>query len=452
MLRSGLVAKSYPFYKRIAHEKLSLLRSPQPHVSKHIIRAFSSVLTPHEDDPSKSTPVRRSIQSNFNPMPEHGQLRDVVRSFTKEHIEPQANEFNKREEFNKSLFHSLNTDLGLTKLTLENEYNGVEMDATAVAIVHEEISYSDPAFCLSYLAHEVLFCNNLGRNGNDAQKRRWFVEKDGYIGGMCMSEPNAGTDVLGMTTNARQSQDGNGWILNGQKMWITNGTTDGNTTGDVYLVYAKTGEGRLDISQFIVEKEMKGFNLGQQIKDKLGMRASPTAELVFENVFVPNGNLVGQINAGSICMMRNLEIERVALAAMAIGIARRCIDEMISYSMQRKAFGQEIRQFGQIQKMIAESYAEYMAGKTYLYTVANSLDLNSAGNGLDADGVKLYCAQMSKTVADRAIQVMGGYGYVGEYNVERLWRDAKLLEIGGGTNESHHKNMVRDLCRGGLLE
>lgn len=181
------------------------------------------------------------------------------------------------------------------------------------------------------------------------------------------------------------------------------------------------------------------------------MRASPTAELVFENVFVPNENLVGQIN-GSICMMRNLEIERVALAAMAIGIARRCIDEMISYSMQRKAFGQEIRQFGQIQKMIAESYAEYMAGKTYLYTVANALDLNSAGNSLDADGVKLYCAQMSKTVADRAIQVMGGYGYVGEYNVERLWRDAKLLEIGGGTNESHHKNMVRDLCRSGLLE
>jgi isovaleryl-CoA dehydrogenase len=196
---------------------------------------------------------------------------------------------------------------------------------------------------------------------------------------------------------------------------------------------------------------MQGFTLGQQIKDKLGMRASPTAELVFDNVLVPHANLVGEINGGSLCMMRNLEIERVALAAMAIGIARRCVDEMVHYSMQRTAFGKEIRHFGQIQKAIAESYAEYMAGKSYLYTVANSLDLQSTGNGLDADGVKLYSASMAKNVADRAIQVMGGYGYVGEYNVERLWRDAKLLEIGGGTNESHHKNMVRDLCKMGDL-
>lgn len=337
-------------------------------------------------------------------------------------------------------------------MTIEEKYDGAEMDATAVAIVHEELSYSDPAFCLSYLAHEVLFLNNLGKNGSDAQKQKWFVDKNAgdnmYIGGMCMSEPNAGTDVLGMKTTAKLSSNGN-WILNGQKMWITNGTIDGETTGDVYLVYAKTGEKRTDISQFIVEKDTKGFMLGQQIKDKLGMRASPTAELVFDNVLVPNENLVGEINGGSLCLMRNLEIERVALAAMAIGIARRCVDEMVKYSMQRSAFGKEIRHFGQIQKSIAESYAEYMAGKSYLYMVANSLDLQTTGNGLDADGVKLYAAVMAKNVADRAIQVMGGYGYVGEYNVERLWRDSKLLEIGGGTNESHHKNMIRDLCKMG---
>jgi isovaleryl-CoA dehydrogenase len=392
------------------------------------------------------------MNSQFNPLPEHLQLRELLRSFTKEQIEPQANEFNKHEQFNPSLFQSLNS-LGLTKLTIEEKYNGAAMDATAVAIVHEEISYSDPAFCLSYLAHEVLFLNNLGRNGSDSQKQKWLVDKDAgehaYIGGMCMSEPSAGTDVLGMKTNAKSTPDG--WILNGQKMWITNGTVDGKTTGDVFLVYAKTGEKRTDISQFIVEKNMQGFTLGQQIKDKLGMRASPTAELVFDNVLVPHANLVGEINGGSLCMMRNLEIERVALAAMAIGIARRCVDEMVHYSMQRTAFGKEIRHFGQIQKAIAESYAEYMAGKSYLYTVANSLDLQSTGNGLDADGVKLYSASMAKNVADRAIQVMGGYGYVGEYNVERLWRDAKLLEIGGGTNESHHKNMVRDLCKMGDL-
>lgn len=269
------------------------------------------------------------------------------------------------------------------------------------------------------------------------------------MAGMCMSEPGAGTDVLGMQTKAVPVEDGSGYILHGQKMWITNGTTDGESTGDVYLVYAKTGENRTDISQFIVEKGMEGFSLGQQIKDKLGMRASPTAELVFDNVFVPKENLVGDVNEGMLCMMRNLEIERVALAAMAIGIARRCIDEMVEYSSQRKAFGKEIGSFGQIQQAIAVSYAEYMAGKSYLYTVANALDLKTYGNGLDADGVKLYAAGMSKNVADRAIQVMGGYGYVGEYQVERLWRDSKLLEIGGGTNESHHKNMVRDLKKMG---
>ncbi len=171
---------------------------------------------------------------------------------------------------------------------------------------------------------------------------------------------------------------------------------------------------------------MDGFKLGQQIKDKLGMRASPTAELVFDNVFVPNENLVGKINGGALCMMRNLEIERVALAAMAIGIARRCVDEMVHYSKERKAFGKNIYKFGQIQKAIAESYAEYMAGKSYVYSVANGLDLQTQGNSLDTDGIKLYSASMAKNVADRAIQVMGGYGYVGEYNVERLWRDAKL--------------------------
>eukprot|EP00553_Chaetoceros_curvisetus_P002424 CAMPEP_0204613082 /NCGR_PEP_ID=MMETSP0717-20131115/1098_1 /ASSEMBLY_ACC=CAM_ASM_000666 /TAXON_ID=230516 /ORGANISM="Chaetoceros curvisetus" /LENGTH=472 /DNA_ID=CAMNT_0051625389 /DNA_START=55 /DNA_END=1473 /DNA_ORIENTATION=+ len=401
----------------------------------------------HENGESSSI----NADKLFNPTEEHAQIRSLLRTFTKEQVEPQAMEFNKDEKLNIPLFQQVH-DLGLTTLTLPPPY-GIGMDATSVAIVHEELSYSDPAFCLAYLAHSVLFVNNLGWNGNEEQKNKWLLDNGTekcLIGGMCMSEPGAGTDVLGMSTKATPATDGrDGWLLNGQKMWITNGTLDGTTTGDVFLVYAKTGEGRMDISQFIVSKDMKGFTLGQQIKDKLGMRASPTAELVFENVHIPPENLVGSINKGGICMMRNLEIERVALAAMAIGIARRCVDEMVQYSKERKAFGKEIHNFGQIQKAITESYGEYMAGKTYLYTIANGLDLQSHGNGLDADGVKLYAASMAKNVADRAIQVMGGYGYVGEYNVERLWRDAKLLEIGGGTNESHHKNMMRDLARMG---
>lgn len=230
-------------------------------------------------------------------------------------------------------------------------------------------------------------------------------------------------------------------------MWITNGTLTGKETGDIFLVYARTGKERSDITQFIVEGGMEGFSVGQKIEDKLGMRgiyfassltsmmthliyvnlyiliASPTAELVFDNVFLPGKtHVVGEVNKATLCMMRNLEIERVALAAMAVGIARRCLDEMISYSSNRPAFGKSnLFSFGQIQKHIAESYADYMAGKCYLYGVANGLDLSTYGNGLDADGVKLYCAPMAKRVADRAIQVMGGYGYVGEYNVERLW-------------------------------
>lgn len=267
-----------------------------------------------------------------------------------------------------------------------------------------------------------------------------------------MSEPNAGTDVLGMKTNAITNDNGESYILNGTKMWITNGTIDGTTTGDVFLVYARTGPNKLDITQFIVEKGMNGFTLGQQIHDKLGMRASMTAELVFDNVHVSKQNVVGGINQAVSCMMRNLEIERIGLAAMAIGIAKRSLNEMKNYALQRQAFQQrDLLEFGQIQKMIADSYVEYMAGKCYLYATTNAIGTNllpssnnnNINNTLDADGTKLYCAQMSKNISDRAIQVMGGNGYINQYKVERLWRDSKLLEIGGGTNESHHKNISR---------
>lgn len=373
-------------------------------------------------------------------------------------VEPQAEHYNKTETFNVDLFRKLgsndddaattNTGLGLLGLTVEEEFGGTGMDATAVALVHEELSYADPAFCLSYLAHSLLFVNNLSINGSVEQKERFLPAacSGASIGGMCMSEPNAGTDVLGMKTRAVYDADAKGWIVNGTKMWITNGTVDGTTTGDVFLVYARTGPNKLDLTQFVVEKNMAGFTLGQKIQDKLGMRASMTAELVFDNVLVPEENVVGEVNQATLCMMRNLEIERVGLAAMGVGIARRCVDEMTRYAQSRSAFGaRDLLEFGQVQRLVADSYAEYMAGRSYVYAVANALNLRSSGNALDADGTKLFCAPMAKAVADRAIQVMGGYGYVGEYKVERFWRDAKLLEIGGGTNESHHKNMVRDL-------
>jgi len=384
--------------------------------------------------------------SIFSPTPEHQALREMVRAFAEAEVEPQAAEFNKAERMNLPLFRKLG-ELGLLGVTVPDAYGGSGMDATAAVIVHEELAASDPAFCLAYLAHSMLFANNLARNGSEAQKAAFLPAAcDGSrVGGMCMSEPGAGTDVLGMRTSAERK--GDDYVLNGAKMWITNGTLDGISTGDFYLVYAKTGERRSDVSLFLVEKGTKGFSLGQKIQDKLGMRASMTAELVFDNCSIPAANLVGELHGASICMMRNLEIERVVLAAMSLGIARRSVEEMNKYARERKAFGANLNSFGQMQRFIAESYAEYQAGRSYVYQTACHLDLDSAGNGLDADGVKLYCGAMGKNVADRAIQVMGGYGYVGEYNVERLWRDAKLLEIGGGTNEAHHKNMVRDLSR-----
>lgn len=323
------------------------------------------------------------------------------------------------------------------------------MDATAVCIVHEELSAADPAFTLSYLAHSMLFVNNLEMNGSDEQKQQYLPEacSGAKIGGMCMSEPGAGTDVLGMATNAKK--DGDDYILNGSKMWITNGAIDDTTLGDVFLVYARTaaGSGAGKHSLFLIEKGMPGFSLGQRIKDKCGMRASSTAELVFEDVRIPKANLVGLEGDAVLHMMRNLELERVALAAMSLGIARRSIEVMNSYAQDRKAFDEPLNRFGQIQRHVADSYAEYMAGRAYTYSVANALKLDSAGNRIDSDGVKLYCSVMGKNVADRAMQVLGGYGYCGEYHVEQLWRDAKLLEIGGGTLEAHQKNMSRDLSR-----
>ena len=225
---------------------------------------------------------------------------------------------------------------------------------------------------------------------------------------------------------------------------------DDDTLGDVFLIYARTSA--KGISLFLVEKGMEGFTLGSRIKDKLGMRASATAELSFQDVRVPRANLVGDLDKAVLCMMRNLEIERVGLGAMATGIARRCVEVMNAYGTEREAFGKPIREFGQIQRHIAESFASYAAGRCYLYTTSNGLALDASGNRLHTDGVKLFCTTMAKQVADNAIQVLGGNGYTGEYQVEQLWRDSKLLEIGGGTLESHHKNMVRDLAAMDKLE
>ena len=351
----------------------------------------------------------------YNPSEEHLALRDMVRQFAEKDVWPQAQAHDRDEKFNRALFRKAG-DLGLLGITVPEKWGGAGMDAVAATIVHEELSAADPGFCLAYLAHSMLFVNNFMVNADDALRSRVLpkVVSGKWIAGMAMTEPHAGTDALAMKTTARR--DGDDYVLNGAKMWITNGAVSDNELGDCFLVYARTGTAKgKALSSFLLEKGMDGFRLGQRIKDKLGMRASPTAELVFEDCRVPLTNRIGQEGESSLHMMRNLEIERLTLAAMSLGIARKCIDIMNQYATERHAFGQSIRNFGQIQRYLGDSYAEYMAGRAYVYATATAMsDLTHGGNRLDSDGVKLYCSTMGKNVADRAIQVLGGYGYVGE--------------------------------------
>lgn len=379
----------------------------------------------------------------FNPTPEHSLLRQTVRDFVREQVEPQALVHDRDERFNLPLFRQLG-ELGLLGITVASEHGGAGMDALAAVIVHEELSASDPGFCLAYLAHSMLFVNNFYHNANEEQRQRYLgkVISGEWIGGMCMTEPSVGTDVLGMKTQAVRR--GDFYYVNGRKMFITNGAIDDKTLGNIFLVYARTEAG---ISSFIVERDFPGFSLGQRLHGKAGMRASMTAELVFEDCVVPVDNRLGKEGESTIHMMRNLEIERVTIAAMSTGIAARCVEVMTKYANERTAYGQPINQFGQIQRYIADSYAQYMAARTYLYHTAMKMSLDKPGQRVDSDGVKLVATTMAKEVADNAMQVLGGYGYFNEYVVERLWRDAKLLEIGGGTLEAHQKNIAKDLTR-----
>jgi isovaleryl-CoA dehydrogenase len=378
----------------------------------------------------------------YAPTPEHALLRETLDEFDTRAVAPPAAEHDRAERFNHALFRKVG-DLGLLGVTIDEEYGGAGLDASAAVLLFDALSSADPGFALSVLAHSILFAQNIQVNGNDVQRKHVLPRAvtGEWIGGLCMTEPEVGTDVLAMKTRARR--DGDAYVLDGRKTFITNGGIDEHTLGDVFVVYAATGE--REISAFLVEKGMAGFSLGQKWKDKLGMRASFTCELVFDGVRVPVVNRLGKEGEGTLAMMRNLEIERLTLAAMSVGIARRSVSVMLGYANQRSAFGVPIREHGQVQRYIAESFAEYRAAAALVYDVARRFDLKQTGQRVEADAAKLFASQAAKRAADAAIQVLGGNGYMGEYVVERLWRDAKLLEIGGGTLEAHHKNLVKDL-------
>jgi isovaleryl-CoA dehydrogenase len=378
------------------------------------------------------------------PTPEHELLANTLREFVRREVEPQAAAHDRDETFNHALYRRAG-ELGLLGVTLPEEYGGADLDAVAAVQIFEALSTSDPGFALAVLAHSVLFAQNVNVNGSELQRKHVLprAASGEWIGGLCMTEPQVGTDVLAMRTRARR--EGEVYVIDGTKTFITNGGIDEHTLGDAFVVYAATGE--RELTAFLVEKGMEGFRLGQKWRDKLGCRASFTAELLFDGVRVPLANRLGEEGAGSLAMMRNLEIERLSLSAMSVGIALRCVDVMLDYANERKSFGVPIREHGQIQRYIGESYAELRAARTFVYDVARRFDLGATGQRVDADAAKLFSSQVGKRAADAAIQVLGGNGYMGEYVVERLWRDAKLLEIGGGTLEAHQKNLVKDLTR-----
>ncbi len=374
-------------------------------------------------------------QALFSPTPEHSMLRDTVRRFTDSEIEPQAEEHDATGVLNTALLRRCG-EIGLLGLTIPEEHGGAGMDAVAAVIAHHEMAKSDPGFTLAYLAHYLLFVNNFFHSANDEQRRRYLpgVLSGRTIGAMGMTEPSAGTDVLGMQSTAVRR--GDAYVIDGRKIFITNGYEAG-----CVLVYAKV-DGR--ITAFVVERGFPGFSTGEPIK-KMGMRASTMCELVFDQCEVPVANRLGEEGSGVTCMMRNLEIERLCLAAISLGIADRCIAEMVAYAGQRKAFGKAIAEFGQIQRHIGESFADAEAARCLVYREAARVGPGSR-NRLGTDAAKLFAAPMAKRVADAAVQVLGGYGYTREYKVERFLRDAKLNEIGGGTLESHQKNITRDLA------
>ncbi len=378
----------------------------------------------------------KAYEDLFDPTEEHRMLREMVAEFARREVAPQAAEFDEKGVLNVPLFRKLGK-LGLLGITVPEADGGAGMDTTAAVIVHHELAKVDPGFTLAYLAHSMLFVNNFYHCSNAEQRARYLpkVISGEWIGGMGMTEPGAGTDVLGMTTTAVRTDDG--YVLNGTKTYITNACE-----GHCFLVYAKL-DGR--ITAFVVDRDCPGFSTSNHI-DKLGMRGSTMAELVFEDCKVPKENLLGAEGEGLVHMMRNLEIERLTLAAMSVGIAERCVEIMVDYAAERHAFGQPINRFGQIQRYIGEGYAKTEAAKCLVYAVARAVGPD-VRNRIGSDAAKLFAAPVGKEVADFAMQVMGGAGYCKEYPVERLWRDAKLLEIGGGTLEAHQKNLTKDLTK-----
>lgn len=374
-------------------------------------------------------------------------LRDVVQQFAAKEIAPRAAEIDSSDEFPMDLWQKMG-ELGLHGITVPEEYGGSDMGYVAHMVAMEEISRASASVALSYGAHSNLCINQIKRNGSDEQKQKYLPKliSGEFIGALAMSEPGAGSDVVSMKLKAEE-KDGH-YVLNGSKMWITNGPD-----ADVMVVYAKTNPelGAKGMTAFIVEKGMKGFGTAQKL-DKLGMRGSHTGEMTFDNVEVPKENILGGVGEGVKVLMSGLDYERAVLAAGPIGIMQAVMDNVVPYIHDRKQFGQAIGEFQLIQGKVADMYTILQAGRSFLYTVGKNLDmLDQRGAGhsrevrKDCASVILWCAEKATWMAGEGIQIFGGNGYTNEYPLGRYWRDAKLYEIGAGTSEIRRMLIGREL-------
>jgi isovaleryl-CoA dehydrogenase len=366
-------------------------------------------------------------------------LRESVAQFAAAHIAPLAAEADATNQFPNQLWRQLG-EQGLLGMTVEEEYGGSGMGYLAHVVAMEEISRASGGIGLSYGAHSNLCLNQLRKNGSQAQKQHYLPKlcSGEHVGALAMSEPGAGSDVVSM--KLRADRRGDRYVLNGSKMWITNGPD-----ADVLVVYAKTDPdaGARGITAFIVEKGMKGFSTAQKL-DKLGMRASNTCELVFQDCEVPAGNVLGEVGGGVKVLMSGLDYERVVLSGGPLGLMAAALDVVLPYVHERRQFGEAIGTFQLIQAKLADMYVGLNASRAYVYAVAKACDQGRTTRQ-DAAGAILYSAEKATWAAGEAIQILGGNGYINEYPAGRLWRDAKLYEIGAGTSEIRRMLIGREL-------
>jgi isovaleryl-CoA dehydrogenase len=375
----------------------------------------------------------------FDPDPEIALLRDNVRAFAATEIAPRAAAIDRDDSFPRDLWPRMGA-LGLHGITVEAEFGGAQMGYLAHVVALEEVSRASGAVGLSYGAHSNLCVNQIRRHGTPEQKRRLLPRliSGEHVGALAMSETGAGSDVVAMTSRAEPK--GDRFLINGTKNWITNGSE-----ADVLVVYAKTtpSAGPRGITAFLIEKGMKGFRPGRKL-DKLGMRGSPTAELVFEDCEVPAENVLGRPDAGVSVLMSGLDYERLVLAGGPLGIMQACLDVVIPYVHERKQFGQAIGEFQLMQAKLADMYTSLSACRAYVYAVARASDQGRIDR-IDSAGAILYAAEHATQLALQAIQALGGNGYTNDYPVGRLLRDAKLYEIGAGTSEIRRMLIGREL-------